>query len=104
MTAEAMNSSRELIDREPDHGQYARKHSADYAEILRLYRKYSTHSREPLHEVFIRIGQDIETVRNRSSRRQDLAKMLKAWKFWDEMDSGSQKELLDCIEYTYLKP
>lgn len=77
---------------------------ADYAEILRLYRKYSTHEGQPLHEVFLRLGQDIEAVRNRASRRQDLAKMLKAWKFWGEMDSSFQKELLDCIEYAYLKP
>jgi hypothetical protein len=33
---------------------------ADYPEILRLYRKYSVRAGEPLHEVFIRIGKELE--------------------------------------------
>lgn len=34
--------------------------SADYAEVLRLYRKYSERDGEPLWRVFIRVGQELE--------------------------------------------
>jgi hypothetical protein len=55
---------RELIDREPDHGQYANLSDAimtpDYAEVLRLHRKYHESDAEPLWKVFVRVGQRLE--------------------------------------------
>jgi len=39
------------------------KASPDYAEILRIWRKYSTHEKEPLHAVFVRIGQQLEKAK-----------------------------------------
>lgn len=74
--------------------------SADYAEILRLYRKYSTHKGQPLHEVFTQVGRALE-VAEAPERRADLAIMLTAWRFWGELGEDLQQELLDCIEYTY---
>lgn len=74
--------------------------SADYAEILRLYRKYSARDGQPLHEVFVQIGRALE-VQEAPERRDDLAKMLSAWHFWGELGEDFQSELLDCIEHTY---
>jgi hypothetical protein len=76
---------------------------ANYPETLRLLRKYRSCPKEPLGQIFTRIAQELETKTGRS-RRDDLHKMLNAWRFWGEMDNRLQSELLDCIEYTYLKP
>lgn len=35
----------------------------DYEEILRLWRRYSRHEKEPLHSVFVRIGQQLEKTK-----------------------------------------
>lgn len=37
--------------------------TADYAEILRLHRKYAESPSEPLWKVFVRLGQRLETVK-----------------------------------------
>lgn len=42
-------------------------------------------------------------VENVRLKRGDLAVMLSAWKFWGELTSDLQSELLDCIEYTYFR-
>jgi hypothetical protein len=34
--------------------------SPDYAEILRLHRKYRAYEGEPLWKVFVRVGQELE--------------------------------------------
>jgi hypothetical protein len=34
--------------------------SPDYAEVLRLYRKYRTRDGEALWQVFVRVGQELE--------------------------------------------
>lgn len=81
-----------------------RKSNPDYPETLRLYRKFASHPREPIGQTFTHVAKQLELVRSRPSRRADLAKMLIAWKFWSEMDNSFQSELLDCIEYTYMKP
>ena len=77
---------------------------ANYPETLRLLRKYRSDPKEPIGQTFTSVAQQLEAVCSRPSRRQDLAKMLDAWHFWGEMDNRLQSELLDCIEYTYLKP
>jgi len=35
----------------------------NYPEILRLWRKYSEHKKEPLHAVFVRVGQALEKAK-----------------------------------------
>lgn len=37
--------------------------SPDYAEILRLHRKYRESDKEPLWKVFIRVGQRLEKAK-----------------------------------------
>lgn len=37
--------------------------SPDYAEVLRLYRKYHARPGEPLWEVFVHVGKKLETIK-----------------------------------------
>lgn len=72
------------------------KHNApcteDYAESIRLLRKYRVRSGETIGQLLARIDRP---------KRDDLRKMLGAWQFWGELGPELQSELLDCIEHTY---
>lgn len=39
----------------------------DYAEILRLHRRYRTSGSEPLWKIFVRVGQTLETAERREA-------------------------------------
>ncbi len=66
---------------------------------LRLIRKYQNDPKEKIGQMFIRVALALEEAE--TPRRDDLAKMLKAWGFWEELSPDLQSELLDCIEHTY---
>ena len=70
-----------------------------YPTMLRLLRKYGNEG-ESLGKIFIRVSLALEEVES-PKKRDDLAKMLNAWGFWDELGPELQSELLDCIEHIY---
>ena len=78
---------------------YDRTKFEEYAEALRLIRKHQKHPKDPPSRMFIRVAQELELAQR--PRRDDLGKMLNAWKFWGDLSPDLQSELLDCIEHTY---